>query len=59
VPIASIANGLWIVDETNYGDGDAGHFNLHHHHLVVDDHQLLPANHIPPYYALAQIMRVS
>jgi hypothetical protein len=57
VAVKAIADALWIVDMTNYGEGDAAHYNLHHHHVVVDDHQLLPANHIPPYYALAQIMR--
>ncbi|HEY2838106.1 MAG TPA: hypothetical protein VGJ26_03085, partial [Pirellulales bacterium] len=53
-----IATALWIEDVTHY-EGDAGHYNYHYHGLVIDDHQLLPANHIPPYYALAQIMRVS
>lgn len=58
VLLSSISAGLYIVDETNYGDDDAAHYNFHHHHTVIDDHQLLPASHIPPYYALAQIMRV-
>jgi hypothetical protein len=58
VTVSSIVSGMWIIDNTHYGD-DATHYNFHYHDFEVDDHQLLVANHIPPYYALAQIMRVN
>jgi len=56
VPLSSITSGMWIEDVTHY-DGDAAKHNQHYHDLELDDHQLLPGSHIPPYYALAHIMR--